>query len=269
MVTGSSPIMRGGEDVWLSLSEAVMRDPSGGVAGRIFAFRDISAERVVEQMKSDFVSTVSLELRTPLPRSTASRRRCSADDVSFSEDGAATSFLGYIASESERLTRIVDALLNVARIDTGNLAGDAGPTDVRALVGDVQAVRSGHRARTATVRRRPRGRRSVTANADPEKLRQVLDALVYERRQVLARPAARPVSSASPADAIGGRRPGRRCRHPASEQDRIFSKFYEREQAARAPGFGLFIARGLVRAMGGAHVGRITKKGADRGSFSN
>ena len=43
-----------------------MRDPVGAVAGRIFAFRDISADRLVEQMKSDFVSTVSHELRTPL-----------------------------------------------------------------------------------------------------------------------------------------------------------------------------------------------------------
>src|SRR5262249_17340039 len=60
------PIMRGNEEVWLPLSEALMRDPAGAVAGRIFAFRDISAERVVDQMKSDFVSTVSHELRTPL-----------------------------------------------------------------------------------------------------------------------------------------------------------------------------------------------------------
>ena len=43
-----------------------MRDPTGAVAGRIFAFRDISAERVVEQMKSEFVTNVSRELRSPL-----------------------------------------------------------------------------------------------------------------------------------------------------------------------------------------------------------
>ena len=58
-------VRRGGNEVWIALSEAVMLDPSGGVAGRIFAFRDVSSERVVEQMKSDFVSTVSHELRTP------------------------------------------------------------------------------------------------------------------------------------------------------------------------------------------------------------
>src|SRR5919108_502767 len=57
-------LIRGGEGTWLSLSEAVMRDPLGGVAGRIFAFRDISADRMVEEVKSDFVAAVSHELRT-------------------------------------------------------------------------------------------------------------------------------------------------------------------------------------------------------------
>ena len=43
-----------------------MADPAGAVAGRIYAFRDVSAEQSVERMKSDFVSTVSQELRSPL-----------------------------------------------------------------------------------------------------------------------------------------------------------------------------------------------------------
>src|SRR5262245_23250884 len=47
------PIMRGREEVWLSVTEAVMRDPLGAVAGRIYAFRDISSDRLVEQVKSD------------------------------------------------------------------------------------------------------------------------------------------------------------------------------------------------------------------------
>src|SRR6266566_6703688 len=58
------PIMRGREEVLLSVTEAIMRDPAGAVSGRIFAFRDISADRLVEQMKSDFVSSVSHGLRT-------------------------------------------------------------------------------------------------------------------------------------------------------------------------------------------------------------
>ena len=75
-----------GEDVWLSLTEAVMRDPAGAVAGRIFAFRDISAERVVEQMKSDFVSAVSHELRTPLTSIYGFAETLLRQDVLFGEE---------------------------------------------------------------------------------------------------------------------------------------------------------------------------------------
>ena len=95
-----------------------MRDPAGAVAGRIFAFRDISAERVVEQMKSDFVSTVSHELRTPLTSIYGFAETLLRRGHRLLGDAERATFLGYIASESERLTRIVDALLNVARLDT-------------------------------------------------------------------------------------------------------------------------------------------------------
>ena len=87
------PIRRGSDEVWLSLSEAVMTDPAGAVAGRIFAFRDISAERAVEQMKSDFVSTVSHELRTPLTSIYGFAETLLRQDVLFGEEERAT-FLG-------------------------------------------------------------------------------------------------------------------------------------------------------------------------------
>src|SRR5439155_8649361 len=93
-------IRRGSEEVRLSLTEAVMRDPAGEVAGRIFAFRDISKEHVVEQMKSDFVSTVSHELRTPLTSIYGFAETLLRADVNFSEEERRT-FLGYVASEEE------------------------------------------------------------------------------------------------------------------------------------------------------------------------
>ena len=104
------PIARGREEVWLSVTEAVMRDPLGGVAGRIFAFRDISGDRLVEQVKSDFVSTVSHELRTPLTSIYGFAETLLRQDVMFGEEERQT-FLRYIASESQRLTSIVDTLL--------------------------------------------------------------------------------------------------------------------------------------------------------------
>ena len=122
-------IRRGGEEVWLALSEAVMLDPAGSVAGRIFAFRDVSRERVVEQMKSDFVSTVSHELRTPLTSIYGFAETLQRRDVDFTEEER-EAFLRHIAGESERLIRIVDDLLSVARLETGRLDVALEPTDV-------------------------------------------------------------------------------------------------------------------------------------------
>src|SRR5579884_3459648 len=136
------PITRGREEVWLSVTEAVMRDPLGAVAGRIFAFRDISGDRLVEQVKSDFVSTVSHELRTPLTSIDGFAETLLRQDVMFGEEERQT-FLRYIASESQRLTSIVDTLLNVARLDTGDLQVNIAETDVRDVVGQVLETVSG------------------------------------------------------------------------------------------------------------------------------
>src|SRR3712207_3609220 len=154
-----------------------MRDPAGVVAGRIYAFRDISADRFVEQLKSSFVSTVSQELRRPLTSIYGFAETLLRRDVNFGEEERRT-FLGYIASESERLTAIVDALLNVARLDTGDLQVNLAPTDVASVVNDVV---SGVEEATAA-----NGHRFVVglpdeplaAEADADKLRQVLAQLV-------------------------------------------------------------------------------------------
>src|SRR6266540_120448 len=129
-------IQRGTEDVWLSVTEAVMRDPAGVVAGRIFAFRDISADRLVEEMKSEFVATVSHELRSPLTSIYGFAETLLREDVLFGEEERRT-FLRYIASESERLTTLVDALLHVARLDTGDLHVELARTDVGSVVSEV------------------------------------------------------------------------------------------------------------------------------------
>jgi two-component system phosphate regulon sensor histidine kinase PhoR len=248
-------IRRGDDDVWLSLTEAIMRDPAGAVAGRIFAFRDISAERVVEQMKSDFVTAVSHELRTPLTSIYGFAETLLRQDVLFGEDERRT-FLGYIASESERLTAIVDQLLNVARLDTGDLQVNLAPTDVRAVVSDVvqvaeQAPSANGHDFVVDLPEEP-----LDAEADGEKLRQILANLLDNAvkfspnggKVIVAARANGPVAEVRVVDEGVG--------IPEEEQRRIFTKFYRGEAMTRDPsttgtGLGLFIAHGLVSAMGG------------------
>ena len=75
--------------IWLSVTEAVMRDPAGDVAGRIYAFRNVSSDRLVEKLKSGFVSTVSHELRAPLTSIYGFRRDTSARGRRVCRRGAA------------------------------------------------------------------------------------------------------------------------------------------------------------------------------------
>jgi len=241
-------IQRGSEDVWLSLSEAVMRDPAGAIAGRIFAFRDISAERAVEQMKSDFVSTVSHELRTPLTSIYGFAETLLRRDIEFGESERRT-FLGFIASESERLTRIVDALLNVARLDTGDLQVSLEPTDIGAVVADaVSTVEgNGHRFEVEVEGG------ALRAQADPDKLRQVLDQLVANAVKFSPGGGLVRVEARRRRDGVEISVADEGVGIPASQRERIFSKFYRGGENGppTGTGLGLFIAQGLVSAMGG------------------
>ncbi len=207
------PIMRGREEVWLSVSEAVMRDPVGAVAGRIFAFRDISADRLVEQMKSDFVSTVSHELRTPLTSIYGFAETLLRQDVLFGDEER-TTFLGYIASESQRLTQIVDALLNVARLDTGDLQVRIASTDVRRAGRRGRAEHAGRVVEREIVRRRPPGgpRRG---EGRPREAAAGLRDPARQRGALLARRRHRAGGSGAQARHGRTRRRGPRARYPA------------------------------------------------------
>jgi two-component system, OmpR family, phosphate regulon sensor histidine kinase PhoR len=260
------PIQRGGEEAWLSVTEAIMRDPAGAVSGRIFAFRDVSSERIVEQMKSDFVSTVSHELRAPLTSIYGFAETLLRRDVLFEESERQT-FLNYIASEAQRLTTIVDTLLSVARLDAGDLHVELVPTDLRSVVSEVvtsvrqSAEVNGHHF-VLELPDEP-----LSASADREKLSQILTNLLDNAVKF------------SPGGGTVTVEAHRRSGHvevrvvdegqgiPEAERERIFTKFHRADASVRGAGgagLGLFIARGLVAAMGG----RIWVDSAEGGGSS-
>jgi signal transduction histidine kinase len=206
-------------------------------------------------MKSDFVSTVSQELRRPLTSIYGFAETLLRRDVLFGEEERAV-FLGYIASESERLTEIVDALLNVARLDTGDLQVNLAPTDVGPVVSDVVAsfedvAANGHQLVVDVPDE------AITAEADPDKLRQVLSVLVDNAVKYSPGGGTVTVSARRRDDAVEVSVADEGIGIASAEQDRIFRKFYRgdspgsREATAGGTGLGLFIAQGLVSAMGG------------------
>ena len=201
-----------------------MADPAGAVAGRIYAFRDISAERSVEQMKSDFVSTVSHELRTPLTSIYGFAETLLRQDVLFGEEERST-FLRYIASV-ERLTAIVDRLLSVAQLDTGDIAVQL-------------AGRRGRRRQRGRALRRggsgENGHRFVVRLADEplaaeadEKLQQVLLHLLDNAVRYSPAGGTVTVAARRREDAVEVSVEDEGVGIPHAEQERIFRKFYRR-----------------------------------------
>ena len=243
-----------------------MRDPVGAVSGRIFAFRDVSSERIVEQMKSDFVSTVSQQLRAPLTSIYGFAETLLRRDVLFGEAERET-FLRYIASEAQRLTSIVDTLLSVARLEAGDLHVELVPTDLRDVVSEVVtsvqqgAEVNGHRF----VLHLPD--EPLAASADREKLGQILMNLLDNAVKFSPNGGTVTVEAHRRAGRVEVRVVDEGQGIPEDERERIFSKFHRGDGAPRSQsgaGLGLFIARGLVRAMGG----RIWVDSAEGGGSS-
>lgn len=246
-------ISRGGKEVFLSVTEAVMLDAAGNVGGRIFAFRDVSSERVLEQMKSDFVATVSHELRTPLTSIYGFAETLLRSDVSFSESERGT-FLGYIASESERLIGIVDDLLNIARLEAGTLGLALRPTDVAEVAGAVaERVGESLNGRQQIALELSAG--ALVAQSDPEKLTQILQQLVDNAIKFSPTGGTITIGARRRTETVEVRVSDEGIGIPRADQQRIFTKFYRAEAApaagASGTGLGLFLVRGLLAAMGG------------------
>ena len=94
------------------------------------------------------------------------------------------------------------------------------------------------------------GPEPVAAQADPRKLRQVLDQLVSNAVKYSPRGGVVSVSVQRHQDAVEVAVADEGVGIPVSEQERIFAKFYK-SGGGQGTGLGLFIAQGLVREMGG------------------
>jgi two-component system, OmpR family, phosphate regulon sensor histidine kinase PhoR len=116
----------------------------GGQGGVMLFFRDLTAARRLEQMRADFVANVSHELRTPL-----------ASVVGFIEtlqgpardDPAARDrFLEIMRGQAWRMTRLIDDLLSLSRIELRAHISPTSPVDLRLIAGEIVEAQ-GARAR--------------------------------------------------------------------------------------------------------------------------
>jgi len=101
-------------------SGAPLRNELGHVAGAVVAFHDITRLREVDRLKDEFVSIVSHELRTPLTSIRGSVQLV-LDEPGSVADPEMRKLLQIALNNCERLVRIINDILDVSKIESGNL----------------------------------------------------------------------------------------------------------------------------------------------------
>ncbi len=227
------------------------------------ASREIAAanEQLLEtdRLKDEFMSTVSHELRTPLT-SIRSFSEILQDDPDMPAEQR-SAFLGIIVSESERLTRLINQVLDLAKIEAGRMQWHIRDLDIVPVVRDAAASLAPifERDEVEMQIRVEDGLGPVRADAD--RLIQVIINLVSNAEKFCPKPGGRVV--------IAVRRDGAMARVsvidngpgiPDAEKEAIFDKFYQvraNNQLDANPlgmagtGLGLAISERIVVQFGG------------------
>jgi two-component system phosphate regulon sensor histidine kinase PhoR len=236
------PVDVGGRDLWLSF--VAVR----GAGGVVYAFRDLTSERRLDELKSDFIATISHEVRTPMAALYGAAETLLRREVP-PEQGR--QLLEMIATQATRLSHITEELLLATQLDRGELPVEREAVDLAELVrASVDAMRPALGAIPLEVAVAPE---AGTAAGDADRIQQVLvnlldNAVKYGDGPLSVR--VEPFDGSvriSVADSGPGIAP--------AEQQRIFEKFYRGDpQLSRSPGgtgLGLYISRELVQRMGG------------------
>ncbi len=235
----------------LSVIATPVRD--GAWVEVLITLHDLTPMRLVETTRREFVTNVSHELRSPLASVKAMVE--TLENGAMADRERALDFLRRIHREVDRMHAMVNDLLELARVESGQAALEQAPLDLAALANEV----------ATSVQQRAQGRGvSVTVEAeeslpqamgDPGKLRQVMMNLVDNALKftepggrVAIRVLAMPESSMLRVEV---RDSGQGI--PAEHLPHVFERFYKVDRSRRdgGTGLGLAIANHIVQAHGG------------------
>jgi PAS domain S-box-containing protein len=220
--------------------------------GLVMILHDITELQRLDEMKTEFVTNVSHELKTPL-----------ASIKGFAElllDGAmedrerAAAFLTSIDREVDRLTRLVKSLLDLSKMESGLIKMEVYPVDLAALV-DAVAEKLTPQARTQHIKLERRAVDRPVVNANSDRLQQVLinlvdNALRYAPRSSEIRIEIMKEEHFGKVKVID-KGPGL----SAEEQKRVFDRFYRVDKARSrdhgGSGLGLAIVKQIIENLGG------------------
>ena len=223
-------------------------------AGLFLAYSNVRRELLLSRLKSDFVANVSHELKTPLALIRLFAETLELGRVQSQEK--ATQYYRVINKESQRLTQLINNILDFSRIEAGRKEYRFAPTDVGRVVHEVveayrfQIEQQGFALEVVVPENLPEVR------IDKEALGQALinlvnNAIKYSHDDKHVRIAVR-VEHGKLLLSVVDHGIG----IPKHEQKRIFEKFYRAENSlvhdTKGSGLGLALVRHIMDAHGGS-----------------
>jgi signal transduction histidine kinase len=222
------------------------------ISERKYLERKVIEYEELSKMKSDLLATVSHELRTPLA-TIKGYSTMILDYFARLTTDETKEYLRSIDGATDRLSKLVDNLLETSRLDAGLLHLEKRPVGITKLIQEVTAeaiIRDNQRHSFTTNCRKP-----FKANIDPKRIRQVLDNLIDNATKYSPPDTEITISAEQSGHelliSVADHGPG----IPAEELTNIFDRMYRIEQrvysGADGMGLGLYICQRLVKAHGG------------------
>ena len=241
------------EDRYFAVNGAAVSSLDGQRQGMILVFHDLTRLKQLENTRREFVANVSHELRTPL--SLIKGYVETLIDWARDNPEVALKFLHTIERHADRLTFLIEDLLTISRLESGQMVINLASTELRSVVARVVEDLAS-RAATRQVTLVNEGPEALQAVADPERLHQVFanlvdNAIMHGRVGGTVRigaqaPTEQTVEVWVQDDGAG---------IPPEACARVFERFYRVDKArtreAGGTGLGLAIVKHLVLAHGG------------------
>lgn len=234
----------------IGVTYAPLLSPDGKLRNIIVSVRDITHFRTADEIKSTFISIVSHELRTPVTLIKGYASTLRRDDARWDKATISES-LAVIEEEADRLSKMVDDLLDASRLQAGGLSLNRADISLPMLAKRV-AERFTSQSNTHTIIAQFPDKFPIIL-ADETRLEQVISNLVSNALKYAPKGEIRITGTVRPEQVIvcvSDEGPG----IEAKDLPHIFDRFYRSTKAVKhtkGAGLGLYLARAIVESHGG------------------
>jgi two-component system phosphate regulon sensor histidine kinase PhoR len=232
-------------------------DRAEHVSGTVAVLHDISREKEISQMKNEFVSHVSHELKTPLASITAYAEMLA--DGEATDEKTRKEFYSIIQGQANRLSRLIEDILNTARIESGLIKVDKKPMSLTILIEEQLGMIKGYAEEKNIEVVTPKPIIFDQVFVDHDMMAQVIVNLLSNA--VKYTPAGGRVSVETEVDEIAKvarvKISDTGVGIPADEVEHVFDKFYRvkaNNSQAKGTGLGLTLVKQIVEKV---HSGKV------------